>query len=260
MANSSAKILEFADEILLSDSKHVGKLFPLSKGNATIVSNGNTIDGVALMEPPNHLLKADFKSGAGTIIMNNRNICRIVSNEFRSSLKPVADILKVVLADELSAEEQAKVADIVKAAEENKFGCTLVLDPKETLQKLSGHYLSEPALDTELVAGMAKVDGATLIDSKGAIRAFGCILDGTAGENERLARGARYNSARRFSLAHSNSSIIIIVVSSDGPLSIFKEGAEIYSDPWSYNLKRLDDYGEKITGVATNDFSIQGQI
>jgi hypothetical protein len=44
-------------------------------------------------------------------------------------------------------------------------------------------------------------------------------------ENENRARGARYNSALRFTAQHHKT--IVVVVSSDRPVSIFQQGREI---------------------------------
>jgi hypothetical protein len=57
------------------------------------------------------------------------------------------------------------------------------------------------------------------------LHGFACLLDGRAIASENRARGARYNSALRFTAEHAN--LIVVVVSSDRPVSIIQSGVEI---------------------------------
>ena len=67
------------------------------------------------------------------------------------------------------------------------------------------------------------------------LHGFACLLDGRSVEGEDRARGARFNSALRFTAEHEN--LLVIVVSEDRPVSIIKDGVEItaksYWDPMS---------------------------
>jgi hypothetical protein len=69
------------------------------------------------------------------------------------------------------------------------------------------------------------VDGALHIGHDSNLYGFACLLDGKAVPGENRARGARYNSAVRFTAA--NDDIIVIVVSSDRPVSIIQRGIEL---------------------------------
>jgi hypothetical protein len=82
----------------------------------------------------------------------------------------------------------------------------------------------EPA-NIDLACSLTKIDGALHITSDLFINGFGCLLDGKATNWENMARGARYNSAIRFSTENKN--MIIVVVSSDRPVSIIYCGLEI---------------------------------
>lgn len=143
-------------------------------------------------------------------------------------------------------------ADIVTLAIKNKYGCTLILDNNISPLELSGMYLDKPTDDINLVAGMAHIDGAVQINSDGAAIAFGCILDGQRLSNEVLSRGARYNSARRFSKETAASKIAIVAVSADGPVTIFNQGVEIYSDPWARPIKLSEPFGPVLSGEQLN--------
>ncbi|MBU0909317.1 MAG: DNA integrity scanning protein DisA nucleotide-binding domain protein, partial [Proteobacteria bacterium] len=96
--------------------------------------------------------------------------------------------------------------------------------------EISGQRLEHP-LDLrqpsilELAKSLAKVDGALHIGTDMHLHSFACLLDGRTVPGEDRSRGARYNSALRFSSEHSD--IIVVVVSSDRPVSIIKEGVEV---------------------------------
>ena len=72
---------------------------------------------------------------------------------------------------------------------------------------------------------VVKVDGALHIGRDLHLFGFACLLDGHAIAGEDRARGARFNSALRFTALHSN--LFVIVVSADRPVSIIQEGVEV---------------------------------
>ena len=119
---------------------------------------------------------------------------------------------------------------IVHTAENGKYGCTLVIDFNEEPVKISGQKL-EPPLDLrqngflEFSESLSKVDGALHIGADLKLHGFACLLDGRATPAEDRARGARFNSALRFTAEQNN--LIIIVVSSDRPVSVIQEGIEL---------------------------------
>jgi len=84
--------------------------------------------------------------------------------------------------------------------------------------------LLEPQ-NIDLVCSLLRIDGAIHLASDARIHGFGCLLDGNTVTWENMARGARYNSALRFSAA--NRRIIVVVVSADRPVSIIYNGIEI---------------------------------
>ena len=57
------------------------------------------------------------------------------------------------------------------------------------------------------------------------LHAFACLLDGRSIPGEDRARGARFNSALRFTAEHQN--LIVVVVSADRPVSTIQEGIEV---------------------------------
>ena len=77
----------------------------------------------------------------------------------------------------------------------------------------------------ELAKSLAKVDGALHIRADLNLHGFACLLDGRAAPGESRARGARFNSAIRFSSEHQN--LIVVVVSADWPVSVIQEGLDL---------------------------------
>ncbi len=103
-----------------------------------------------------------------------------------------------------------------------------------------------PAIDLrkpnnlELAAALSKVDGALLIRADLHLHAFACLLDGQSVKNEDRARGARFNSALRFTA--QNIKTIVVVVSSDRPVSIFLQGKEMQGSYNSTESSKCDLY------------------
>jgi hypothetical protein len=95
---------------------------------------------------------------------------------------------------------------------------------------ISGQRLAQP-IDLlqphplELAKSLSKVDGALHIGRDSHLYGFACLLDGQAIAGEDRARGARFNSALRFTAERRN--IIVVVVSADRPVSILQEGIEL---------------------------------
>ena len=122
------------------------------------------------------------------------------------------------------------ISTIVHHAEIQKYGCTIVVDLNDQPVTISGQRL-ERALDLrqsqdlELTKSLAHVDGALHVGSDLKLHGFACLLDGQSIVGENRARGARYNSALRFTAVHAD--IIVVVVSSDRPVSIIHSGVEI---------------------------------
>lgn len=78
-----------------------------------------------------------------------------------------------------------------------------------------------------LHAALTQTDLATVIEPDGAVRSFAVGLNATARSDLLVAdhRGMRHRSARRYSYDHPE--VIAFVVSQDGPVTVFSDGAAI---------------------------------
>ena len=123
------------------------------------------------------------------------------------------------------------IHSIARQARKGHFGCTLVIDPQFEPSEYSGEIFQQPLdlrepLNLQITGRLARVDGALCLDSRGSLRAAGCLLDGSMGNHENRARGARYNSACRYT--SKRSEVVVITISEDGPFSTFADG-KLYS-------------------------------
>jgi DNA integrity scanning protein DisA with diadenylate cyclase activity len=221
----------------LTNFKHVRKLLQtVENSTCRLVSDGRTIMGIAAEKLPAFSIIADYRGRHGFLRINEQKVCSFSDGRFKSSthrakLVNVEEILlESSLDDETSHRLYKIVTSVVHCAESNEHGCTLIIDLNDPPVKISGQKLQAPLdlrlpQNLELAKSLAKVDGALHIGADTKLHGFACLLDGRAVPGEDRARGARYNSALRFTSEHDD--IFVVVVSSDRPVSVFQEGVEI---------------------------------
>lgn len=221
----------------LENFKHVRKLLLTVEGsNYKLVSDGKSILGICDNTMPHFFICADFRGRHGFLKINRDKICSFSEGHFSSTTRRAKLVQVEETLLESSLPPQARnnifriVASLAHHAQQKKHGCTLVIDLNPDPVTISGQSL-DPPLDLRqphllaLSKALAKVDGALHIGADQHLHGFACLLDGRTIPGEDRARGARYNSALRFTAEHNN--IIVVVVSSDRPVSIIQEGVEI---------------------------------
>lgn len=245
----TAFIVRFHDNAkpLVTNVKHVRKLLQaVEYSNRTLISDGHAIVGVAENTLDTFFIAADFQGKFGFLSVHNEVICSFQdgtysSNTHRAKLFEVEEaLLDFDMEPSIRNDMFQIIAYLVHNAEDKMFGCTFVVDMAKTSTAISGQELTPPinlmqSTELELAAALSKLDGALQIRADLHLHAFACLLDGYRVDNEDRARGARYNSALRFTAQHPET--IVVVVSSDRPVSIFRQGAEIlnkFSDTESY--------------------------
>ena len=221
----------------LANFKHVRKLLlAVENSDRKLVSDGKAIVGIITNHLPEFCIVADFRGRHGFLRLNDNPVCSFSAGGFRSTtLKAkLVEFEEALLESNLDPSPGSTlfkiVSNIVHAAETEKHGCTIVVDLNSPPVKISGQMLSqplslqEPAL-SELAKSLSKVDGALHIGADLNLHGFACLLDGRSVPGEDRARGARFNSALRFTTEHNN--IIVVVVSADRPVSVIQEGVEV---------------------------------
>ncbi len=223
----------------LSHHKHVRKLLiAVENADRVLVSNGKTIVGIAHESLPPFSITADFRGGHGFLYLDDAKICSFADGNFHSKTyqAKLFQVEEALLETDLDASQDNAlfkiIASIVHNAEHGKHGCTLVIDLNAPPIQLAGQNL-EPPIDLQNIGGLqlaqslSKVDGALHIGKDLKLHAFACLLDGHAIPGEDRSRGARYNSALRFTAAHTD--LLVVVVSSDRPVSVIQEGVELHA-------------------------------
>jgi DNA integrity scanning protein DisA with diadenylate cyclase activity len=227
----------YPEQTLLKNFKHVRKLLQaVEHSPRKLVSQGKTILGIATGPVPRGSIISDFRGGHGFLKLNEACICSFFDGGFHSTTRQakLVQVEEILLESELEAEARDAlfkiIADIVHYAEKKKFGCTLVINLQQSRLAISGQHFENP-LDLQqesnlkLACSLANIDGALQIESDLRLHGFACLLDGHAVKSEDHSRGARFNSALRFSAEHEGT--IIVVVSSDRPVSVIQGGIEL---------------------------------
>lgn len=226
------------EKLRLSNYKHVRKLIlAVENSERRLVSDGRYIIGVAVREGlPDCRITADFRGGYGFLRFSGELICSFSDGSFHSSnRKPNLVQLEELLLDPLNQAGERDdlfeiVSGIVLRAGQQRHGASIVIDLNDKPIAFSGQRLETP-IDLrapemlDLAKSLSKVDGALQIGADLCLHAFACLLDGRSISGENRARGARFNSALRFTAEHEN--IIVVVVSSDRPVSVIHGGIDL---------------------------------
>jgi len=221
----------------LSNFKHVRKLLQtVEHSEHTLISDGTTILGIGSNIIPQFHITVDFQGRLGFLFVEDEVICSFQDGRFSSTTHraKLFEVEETLLDSSMRASSRNDLFQMVKAlvhnAEDKVFGCTIVLDLAESSADIAGQSLTPP-LDLrdpeklKLAGALAKVDGALYIRPDLHLHSFACLLDGHRIKAENRARGARYNSALRFTAQYPDT--VVIVVSADRPVSIFQQGKEI---------------------------------
>jgi hypothetical protein len=221
----------------LGNFKHVCKLLLTVEGSEyKLVANGKAILGIVRNSLPEFYMTAEFCGRHGFLQINGIRVCSFSDGSFHSTTyqAKLVEFEEVLLDANLPPAERSNlfkiVTSLVHYAQNLEHGCTLVIDLNSEPTPISGqtltHYLDlrQPDL-LGLAKSLTRLDGALHIGADGRLFGFACLLDGRRIIGEDRARGARYNSALRFTAEHAG--ITVIVVSMDRPVSIIQQGVEI---------------------------------
>jgi len=221
----------------IENYKHVRKLLQaVEHSDRKLVSFGKRIIGIATGKMPDRRTTADFSGEYGFLRLSGSPVCSfsdgsVYSTTRRANLVHLEEALLEYPIDPAIRHELFQiVTSIVNEAGIRNHGCTLVIDLNDRPVEISGQKLEYP-MNLEkthhlaLAKSLAKVDGALQVGTDRHLHRFACLLDGRAVPGEDRARGARFNSALRFTADQEN--LIVVVVSSDRPVSIIAGGVEL---------------------------------
>jgi len=216
--------------VRLNDHKHIVKSLQLVKSFGCLWADQNGLRGVVADAPHDSLL-AEFNRGIVHLSYDSKPVCRIVNGEICYVLKEPKALLAPWLGNEGTCNDL--VMSVIQSCRRERHGGTLALVPQVPKFAMTGQKLDTVISGPEKFIGhMSSVDGALLLDFDGKVYGYGYILDGDADpETERLSRGARFNSGLRFSKRIPDG--YVLVISEDGPLTLFQNGQVKYADPLS---------------------------
>lgn len=226
-----------SEQPLLTYFKHVRKLLQtVEYSSRTLISDGSGIVGIAERDIEPFHITADFQGKLGFLSVEGEKVCSFQDGSFssdthRAKLFEMEEaLLDFPLEPSVRVDLFKIIASLVHNAEDKMFGCTFVVDLATPLTPIAGQTIAPPmnlmeGRSLELACGLSKVDGAVHIGADLHLHGFACLLDGPRVANEDRARGARYNSALRFTAQHKD--VLVVVVSADRPVSIFLHGNEI---------------------------------
>ncbi|MDJ0665868.1 MAG: DNA integrity scanning protein DisA nucleotide-binding domain protein [Desulfobacterales bacterium] len=222
---------------VLKNFKHVRKLLQaVEHSGRKLVSDGQYLLGLAGGDLPRYRLTADFAGRHGFLRFDGQPVCSFADGSFhstnhRANLVQVEEVLIDADIDPTDGADLFQIVTrLVHIAEDQKYGCTLVLDLHPIPIEIPGQNIT-PSMDLrqeaqlELAGALAKVDGALHIGTDLNLHRFACLLDGRTIPGEDRSRGARFNSALRFTAERQN--LIVVVVSADRPVSVIQSGVEL---------------------------------
>lgn len=225
------------ERLRLDNFKHVRKLImAVENSSRKLVSDGFSVIGVTNGKMPECRITAEFRGGYGFLRFSGDLVCSFSDGSFHSSTRrPNLVQLEELLLEHDRYEGQRHllfqiVSSIVMKAGEQRHGASIVIDLNLKPIVISGQQLDDPIDLTDpemldLAKSLAKVDGALHVGADCRLLGFACLLDGRSIPGENRARGARFNSALRFTAENDN--IVVVVVSSDRPVSVIRGGIDM---------------------------------
>ncbi|MHC1725899.1 MAG: DNA integrity scanning protein DisA nucleotide-binding domain protein [Syntrophobacteraceae bacterium] len=239
----------YPERLRLTNYKHVRKLIQaVENSERKLISDGRRIIGIAQGLLPDCRMTADFRGGYGFFRFSGKLVCSFSDGSYHSSdrrpnLVQLEEILLESPLEPAKRDALFKIAtSIVQRAGEQRHGATLVIDLNEKPISISGQRLSETIdlqdeVMLDLAKSLSKVDGALHIGADLCLHGFACLLDGRSIVGENRARGARFNSALRFTAEHEN--LVVVVISSDRPVSVIQHGVDLTARPQWEPLSQL---------------------
>ncbi|MFW2504586.1 tetratricopeptide repeat protein [Clostridium diolis] len=183
--------------------------------------------------------------------------------EYKYSEKDVEGAISYIFKEDFKEDYDKKIEllrKIIGYAKNQKHGTTVVITlpeiAKEEVSKLKKQSIKikpiqlkndEPLANT--INRITNIDGALYLDIDGVCYAIGVILDGWAdNEHGDSSRGARFNSAIKYSLKDNlREKCIVVVVSEDGMINIIHKGDNYKQE------KKINELVNEIRSLLENN-------
>lgn len=224
-----------SDEVIrLMDIRKVRKLLEItyrkSKDDGlSLACVGNKVKGyISSDKIKDNFYLVEFNGcGKWSFSHQGKKNSKIVINDRRAHLIAADSIMKeefISIYDDIFEQEVNSefVWTIVEEAQKQKHGTMLLftenaLVEKERLKNAGYEVEISDNNDRKYIEAITGIDGAVLLDQNGKVHMIGVILDGEMSpKGTTMARGARYNSAVKYSYSHRNEKHLVVVISEDG--------------------------------------------
>lgn len=224
----------------LADAKRVTKLLngvSESSGDHVLVAYpGGPVLGVARGPASDGVrprIMVRFIRGYARVLLGPTRLCEIRDGRLLppggfDPWGPIYDGLGGLASGWSREQLSAHLATLAEVVQDRGHGFTIVVGRQAArIASVRGQSIDCPAqLDDPtlhaLVAGLAGIDGALVVDPRGRVHGYGVILDGKPQRDEDPSRGSRFNSALRFERSHAG--FVAIVGSADGPMTVLTSG------------------------------------
>ena len=233
------KRVTFKRAVPLSDHVAVRKLLETHQPGFALLSDGHEVYGLGNVNlessvPDQTLFNVTFLSHyTWELAYGMRPLMRVSYGHPRMPEATIRENAFRGLCERLFARTTGHDTDalwtLAETATRQAHGTMLVITPKAASEvdrlRQQGAPVEPVRLAEEGILALTSVDGALIADPRGVVHGFSVILDGKATSRGNPARGARYNSAVRYT-GSSKVPCIAVVVSEDGTVDIVSSSGE----------------------------------
>jgi hypothetical protein len=226
-------VVQYKYPMLMNAHRRVRKLLEMCSGGLSILCDSRYAWGLGRFDESKYdssqmdVCAVEFKgrhhwqmSHLGTVLMDVR-----YGNPSLPRAAVDMNVVRAALAKQFGEGFDAStLCDVVTIALKAHHGAVVVIskDAAVECERLAGNMGIHPFdYNPDALRGAMSIDGALMVNLQAVCHGVGLILDGTVGPKENPARGARYNSVRRYMNAHPDC--VVVVVSEDDMIDVFPE-------------------------------------
>jgi len=229
-------IIKFKSPVDINDLTKVRKLIQTSDSQIPLVFDGRKIYGLGLYENARKNFKISFIKNYEWSLYDRE--CTLIYTVNHSEIKLVRNsmtkeyffvLFQSVFSDIDDVEVQYEI--LIKAKKQRKGTMLVFLEnPNSECKRLSKSSFRLDIESNKFINNITNIDGAIILDKHGDVYSFGVILDGLSSysSNEDSSRGARYNSAVKYTQTVAQQ-CLAIVLSEDGYIDFIHKGKPINS-------------------------------
>lgn len=228
------EIISFTKPIKIDDFNAVRKMLQITSDKMFLISDSNYLFGIGELvgtynEDNEDLFFINFVKHYTWELTHGENELMVVSSgqprlpQLQSNRMYFSKRLNKIFSG-LKKDNINHLWNLLRRASQQKSGTMLVITEdaeSEAVRLQSQAIMIDPInITMEMIDKITEIDGAILINPFNLkCYAIGVILDGLATEKGNSARGARYNSAVRYS-EFKNGNCLIVVISEDGIIDL----------------------------------------